>query len=95
LVKVYVNLGRAAEAEAIYKRMYELTDGPDGPVYGGDIICDACGGVLQGGEYYYHCNICNNANFDLCRNCMSGGASCLEEAHHIIKRRLPDRLLGF
>lgn len=43
------------------------------------VYCDTCGGFT--GEHYYHCSSCFSANFDICSDCFSKGAHCLNRDH--------------
>jgi hypothetical protein len=44
-------------------------------------FCSRCG--EQTSEHYFHCNICNSANYDLCRQCFLQGAHCLSRDHYL------------
>jgi ankyrin repeat protein len=55
--------------------------------------CDVCIlGILEK-DTYYHCNVCNNGDFDICKECFAMKAQCLDESHTIIQK-LFDRELA-
>lgn len=45
------------------------------------IDCDGCG--KHNLRLFFHCNICNEGNFDLCQDCVDGQASCRDESHSL------------
>lgn len=49
------------------------------------VYCDECG-TGTGLEISYHCNVCNLADFDLCRQCVSQGIHCFDKEHRLVKR---------
>lgn len=49
------------------------------------VYCDECG-TGTGFETSYHCNVCNLANLDLCRHCVSQGVHCFDKEHRLVKR---------
>ena len=42
-------------------------------------ICDECDSTII--ENYYHCNICQDGDFDLCASCFRSGMRCLSRHH--------------
>lgn len=48
------------------------------------IWCVECGVLMT--NIYYHCDICYQANFDLCEICAAQGVHCLDQQHRLIKR---------
>ena len=46
-------------------------------------LCDVCIlGVLEK-DTYYHCSVCNDGDFDICKECFAMKAHCLDESHTI------------
>ncbi|KAF4454921.1 hypothetical protein F53441_2660 [Fusarium austroafricanum] len=46
--------------------------------------CDICLLTISRG-YFYHCGICNEDDFDICRQCAGLGGHCFNEAHELIR----------
>jgi hypothetical protein len=45
--------------------------------------CDVCLlGILKE-DVYYHCSICNDGDFDICKECFAMKAHCLDKSHTI------------
>jgi len=43
--------------------------------------CDICIlGILEK-DTYYHCSVCNNGDFDICKECFAMKAHCLDKSH--------------
>ncbi|KAJ9295853.1 hypothetical protein DTO271G3_5876 [Paecilomyces variotii] len=47
--------------------------------------CDICRITIFGGDEFYHCNLCQGGEFDVCNFCLRNGASCLDDAHAITR----------
>ena len=45
--------------------------------------CDICGESTS--EHYFHCKICNSADYDVCLDCFSQGAHCFERDHYLVE----------
>lgn len=56
-----------------------------------NVCCDECG-TYVGFDIYYHCNICNLSDFDLCQHCVSQGIRCPDKGHLLIQRRIEEGL---
>ncbi|PYH76045.1 ZZ type zinc finger domain protein, partial [Aspergillus uvarum CBS 121591] len=52
------------------------------------IDCNRCG--LSIPNEHYHCSICDDGDYDLCPQCVSSGATCLNEEHWLIRRVVKD-----
>ena len=50
------------------------------------VNCDECGGLTT--DLHYHCNICNLADFDICRICVAQGIHCFVPEHRLTQRVL-------
>jgi ankyrin repeat protein len=48
--------------------------------------CDACVLGISKKDNYYHCEVCNNGDFDICKECFAMNAHCLDESHTLIKQ---------
>jgi hypothetical protein len=48
--------------------------------------CDICENEIS--NVIFHCGICNEGDFDMCRPCKDDGAYCLDHHHALIKRAL-------
>ena len=55
------------------------------------IHCDECGSLSS--QDHYHCNICEEGNFNLCPTCVSHGVHCWYTQHKMIRRVLRDGIL--
>lgn len=75
---------RRTELWAVYHdRQSALCDkiGSPAPVYA---YCDNCYGPIP--DEYYHCGICDDGDFDLCRGCIEDDVLCGGDDHWMIKR---------
>lgn len=52
------------------------------------VFCNDCSKALP--DSHYHCDICNDADYDLCEQCVAEGKLCPGEGHWLIKRFLKD-----
>jgi ankyrin repeat protein len=48
-------------------------------------FCDNCDGTIPHSNVYYHCNICDDGDFDLCSDCFDKGVLCYEDGHRLSK----------
>lgn len=48
------------------------------------VFCNACDRPMA--DEHYHCNICDDGDYDLCSVCVKDGAHCPGEGHWLIKR---------
>ena len=48
------------------------------------VYCNACGKPMP--DAHYHCNICEDGDYDLCEICVAAGQHCPGEGHWLIKR---------
>ena len=48
------------------------------------IWCIECGTLMM--DVYYHCDICYQANFDLCQSCAAQDVHCFDPQHKLVKR---------
>jgi ankyrin repeat protein len=55
--------------------------------------CDICTLWIQDIDIHYHCGICNNGNFDVCRECIASGAFCFDQSHKLVKRTVKENTL--
>lgn len=53
----------------------------DGEAQGYSFNCDICGST--GNIIYYHCDICNDQDFDLCINCKEKNLWCKDRSHNL------------
>ena len=50
--------------------------------------CSECG--TREMSVHYHCNICSQADFDLCQPCFTQGIHCFDPRHRLMKRIVKD-----
>ncbi|KFY37438.1 hypothetical protein V494_04755 [Pseudogymnoascus sp. VKM F-4513 (FW-928)] len=48
------------------------------------VYCNSCNTPIP--DMHYHCDVCDNGDYDLCEGCMDKGVSCPGESHWMIKR---------
>lgn len=48
------------------------------------VFCNACDKPMA--NEHYHCNICDDGDYDLCAKCVKDGSHCPGEGHSLIKR---------
>lgn len=48
------------------------------------VYCNSCNATIP--DVHYHCDVCDNGDYDLCEGCMDKGISCAGENHWMIKR---------
>lgn len=48
------------------------------------VFCNACDRPMA--NEHYHCNICDDGDYDLCAACVKDGAHCPGDGHWLIKR---------
>ena len=56
------------------------------PILG--VRCDECGTNCV--DLHFHCNVCEQADFDLCQNCVEQGIHCYVPQHKLLKRVFKD-----
>ncbi|KAI1810281.1 hypothetical protein GGS20DRAFT_568184 [Poronia punctata] len=52
------------------------------------VCCNSCDRPIP--DVHFHCSICDDGDFDLCRDCVNRGISCHSEGHWLIKRTIVD-----
>lgn len=50
------------------------------------IDCNHCGESVP--DEHYHCGICENGDFDLCKSCVGAGVTCDGDEHWLVKRHI-------
>lgn len=50
------------------------------------VYCNACGKSMP--DTHFHCNICENSDYDLCESCVEDGQHCPGQGHWLIKRNV-------
>ncbi|KAK5449573.1 hypothetical protein LTS15_008648 [Exophiala xenobiotica] len=50
------------------------------------IDCNYCGKSVP--DEHYHCGICENGDFDLCKSCVDSGITCDGDEHWLVKRHI-------
>ncbi|KAJ8132125.1 hypothetical protein O1611_g1496 [Lasiodiplodia mahajangana] len=48
--------------------------------------CDVCTLRISVDGRYFHCSICVGGDFDICDDCCSFGACCLDDSHELLQR---------
>lgn len=76
-----------SEDETLHAEPAVANPEPEGPVVigksNGRVECDSCGKRRL--RTWYHCIICNDANFNLCDRCERRGVWCLDISHQLYK----------
>ncbi|KAF2674526.1 hypothetical protein BT63DRAFT_408708 [Microthyrium microscopicum] len=67
-------------------RMSDPQHLPPGSTYSWTVYCNECNATML--EEHYHCNICENGDYDLCSKCLGNGKHCLDDNHWLIKRNM-------
>ena len=57
------------------------------------VQCNGCGQYIPGA--HWHCNVCDNGDFDLCLKCVEGGVHCDIDAHFLIKRTIDNGKVSY
>lgn len=52
------------------------------------VCCNNCEKTVA--DVHYHCQTCDDGDFDLCQTCVDQAASCYDENHWLIKRTMID-----
>ncbi|PTB64185.1 hypothetical protein BBK36DRAFT_1178535 [Trichoderma citrinoviride] len=52
------------------------------------VCCNNCEKTVS--DVHYHCQTCDDGDFDLCQNCVDEGVSCYDDNHWLIKRTMID-----
>jgi ankyrin repeat protein len=55
-----------------------------------EVFCDICTVPIQISDQQFHCRICSGGDWDMCKECKEGGASCYDTSHSLIKRVMRD-----
>ena len=64
-----------ADAPIVQRRLHESTSRR----------CDVCTLDIQEDSGYYNCGVCNDGDFDICRECYHAGGRCLMEEHVVVE----------
>jgi ankyrin repeat protein len=59
----------------------------------GNRYCDVCVLDISAKGTYYHCEVCNSGDFDICEECLALKASCLDKSHVLTQRTPPYKTL--
>ncbi|KAJ4345187.1 uncharacterized protein N0V89_011316 [Didymosphaeria variabile] len=54
------------------------------------LSCDICTAPIQLSHHHYHCNTCSGGDWDMCKECKEGGASCHDLSHELVERVMRD-----
>lgn len=54
------------------------------PGHAWSVYCNNCDKMVN--NAHYHCSICDDGDYDLCEECVTGGKLCPGEGHWLIKR---------
>lgn len=57
------------------------------------VQCNGCGQYIPGA--HWHCNVCDNGDFDLCLKCVESGVHCDVDAHFLIKRTIDNGKVSY
>lgn len=61
---------------------------PEGPKRPFTVCCNSCDRPVP--DVHFHCSICDDGDFDLCRDCVNRGICCYGDGHWLIKRTIVD-----
>lgn len=50
------------------------------------VFCNACDKPMA--DAHYHCDACDDGDYDLCETCVKAGTHCLSEDHWLVKRHV-------
>ena len=50
------------------------------------VCCNSCDSTIP--DAHWHCSICDDGDYDLCRDCVTTGVHCGVEGHFLIKRSI-------
>jgi hypothetical protein len=53
------------------------------------IFCNNCNRPITN-EQHYHCNICDDDDYDLCETCVKDSIHCYSKSHKLRKRLVPN-----
>ena len=65
------------------KQILHLYKQDEAPLH--SIWCDACGSLTF--DSHYHCYVCWDSDFDLCRCCVLRGVHCSDREHRLVERK--------
>ncbi|KAL4787644.1 hypothetical protein BJX76DRAFT_354123 [Aspergillus varians] len=54
------------------------------------VRCSVGRHAIPNAEIRYHCDVCDNGNFDVCQSCLRGATCCLRESHRLVKQYVAD-----
>jgi ankyrin repeat protein len=54
------------------------------------IYCNVGRHQIPNADVHYHCDVCENGNFDVCQTCAGRATCCINESHKLIKRYVVD-----
>jgi len=71
----------ASETECLLDSRTELEDHLK--IWSNSLACNDCERMIS--EHYFHCNICDSSDFDLCLGCFRKGKHCLDKDHWVME----------
>ncbi|KAI0390538.1 hypothetical protein F5Y17DRAFT_468839 [Xylariaceae sp. FL0594] len=66
----------------------DQADQPQSPQRPFTVCCNSCARSVP--DVHFHCSICDDGDFDLCRECVNRGIGCYRDGHWLIKRTIVD-----
>ncbi|WKT54227.1 hypothetical protein QSH57_004811 [Fusarium oxysporum f. sp. vasinfectum] len=51
-------------------------------------FCDVCTSSIPADVVFYHCEVCNSGDFDICPGCYKIGGRCLEDDHELAQKNI-------
>jgi next-to-BRCA1 protein 1 len=78
----FAELANISRQRELALRMKEPQPAPQASSW--SVYCNNCDNPMA--DEHYHCNICDDGDFDLCDKCVNAGIHCPGESHWLIKR---------
>ncbi|KAI5805867.1 hypothetical protein EDC01DRAFT_640614 [Geopyxis carbonaria] len=79
-----ISLQRSTESVDRKENEPPSTESPSSPEFA--VYCNSCNNNIKG--TYYHCSVCQEGDFDLCKICVGNNVHCHDTKHWLSKRDL-------
>jgi ankyrin repeat protein len=84
--------GHSAASKLLQAHVGEPNTSPtalsSGNHYQSGLECSVCTSSIPENISYYHCNLCDTGDWDVCEDCRKYGATCLETGHVLVERAM-------
>jgi len=78
------NISRERERDLAFRMREPKAPSAPQPPCAWSIYCNACDKPMS--NEHYHCSICDDNDYDLCKACVDAGVHCPGEGHWLVKR---------